>query len=99
MELENQSSKTGQEELCLSMRKAAKLLEFAGGQRKFIHWLKANGYLMKDGEPYQEYIDRGFFTYSLSYVKPINRYKCVTRTTIKGLHYFNQKQKHQTQPV
>ena len=74
-----------------SLRKTAKLVNYTGGLIKFTEYLRNNKYVMKDLEPYQEYIDRGYFTYSRKYIKTINRQVCVTEVTIKGLYYFSQK--------
>jgi phage antirepressor YoqD-like protein len=70
-----------------SVGKTAKLIKFPGGEIKFYKWLRENGFLYHDNEPFQIYIDKGWFEYVLTQKHKVNLYfpKMVTRVTIKGL--------------
>lgn len=70
-----------------SLQQAAKLTRFPGGEKKFAAWLRAKSFLMNNNEPYQKYIDRGWFG---QFKKTIHKANpvfsvMVTRVTIKGL--------------
>ena len=45
----------------ISMSEAAKVIGFAGGRNKLFGFLRDNGVLRHNNEPYQSYIDRGWF--------------------------------------
>ena len=45
----------------ISMSEAAKVIGFAGGRNKLFSFLRDNGVLRHNNEPYQSYIDRGWF--------------------------------------
>ena len=70
-----------------SVSQAAKLIRFSGGEKKFFIWLRQQAYLYHDNEPFQIYIDRGWFEVVLTKKYLFNPHfpKMVTRVTIKGL--------------
>ncbi|NLR64842.1 hypothetical protein HGH92_11055 [Chitinophaga varians] len=43
------------------MKKAAKLLNAKMGRTKLYRYLREEGVLMSDNEPYQQYVDAGYF--------------------------------------
>ena len=45
----------------ISMSEAAKVIGFAGGRNKLFGFLRDSGVLRHNNEPYQSYIDRGWF--------------------------------------
>lgn len=48
------------------VREAAKLLKNGWGEKKLFAWLRDHSYLMKNNEPYQEHVNRGYFTFTQS---------------------------------
>lgn len=70
-----------------SVAQTAKLVKFPGGEKKFFFWLREQGYLYHDNEPFQIYIDKGWFEVVLTKKYAINPHfpKMVTRVTIKGI--------------
>ena len=80
----------------ISVRKFAKILHDENiplGEKKLFVWLREKGYLMPNNEPYQKYVDSGYFeirqgTYKTSYGE-----KSYTQTLItgKGQIYFCEK--------
>ena len=80
----------------ISVRKFAKILHDENiplGEKKLFVWLREKGYLMPNNEPYQKYVDSGYFeirqgTYKTSYGE-----KSYTHTLItgKGQIYFCEK--------
>jgi phage antirepressor YoqD-like protein len=70
-----------------SIRQTAKITQFPGGEKKFAKWLREKNFLMAKNEPYQIYIDKGWF---LLVDKTIYRTNPqlkvpVTRITVLGL--------------
>lgn len=45
----------------IEMKHAAKVLNIGVGRNKLFEFLRAEGVLMQDNTPYQEYVDRGYF--------------------------------------
>ena len=43
------------------MKKAAKLINAGMGRTKLFRYLRANGFLMNNNEPYHTFIDEGLF--------------------------------------
>lgn len=78
----------------ISVGEFAKILGIKGfGQNNLFAWLRNNGYLMNDNEPYQKFVDCGYFeikqgTYATA--KGINTYS-QTLITGKGQIYFSDK--------
>ena len=70
-----------------SIATAAKLAGFPGGQRKFFDWLRTNNYLLRNNEPAQYQIDRGWFilTESKIYDQIPPRVVPTPKITIRGL--------------
>lgn len=70
-----------------SIAQVAKITKFPGGQKKLCLWLRENGYFSNNNEPYQIYVDKGWFELG---VKTIHKADpkftvLVTKVTIKGL--------------
>lgn len=80
----------------LSMAEYAKLLCKNGanvGRNRIFSWFKDNGYLMSNNEPYQQYVNAGYFyvhEYTL-YIKGIPSVGTKTLITGKGQQYFYKK--------
>jgi phage antirepressor YoqD-like protein len=75
-----------------SIKTSAKLVRFTGGQRKFLDWLKDHKFLMASNEPYQKYINRGWFQLDLVKIPCAGeKYVSVPRVTIKGLAILEQR--------
>lgn len=71
----------------VSFAQTAKLIKYPGGEKKLIIWLRKYGYLYHDNEPYQIYVDKGWFEVVLTKKHSFNPHfpKMVTRVTLKGL--------------
>jgi len=70
---------------------ASKVLHYGGGRNKLFVFLRDNGILMQNNQPYQEYIDRGYFrTIEQKYVKPDGSTHINIKTVVyqKGLDYI-----------
>jgi len=70
---------------------ASKVLHYGGGRHKLFVFLRDNGILMQNNQPYQEYIDRGYFrTIEQKYVKPDGSTHINIKTVVyqKGLDYI-----------
>lgn len=74
-------------ERTFSVGQTSKLIQFPGGEKLFFEWLRKNGYLYHDNEPYQIYIDKGWFVVVLTNAHSFNPHspKMVTRVTFKGV--------------
>lgn len=71
----------------VSVREAAKVVRFPGGEKKFMAWLRSKKYLMPNNEPYQRYVKYGWFvqaTKQISKAKPAFTV-LVPRITLRGL--------------
>lgn len=75
------------------LREAAKLTNFNGGQIKFAKWLRQENYLMNNLEPYQRYMDLGYFIYTKKTIRALNMTVCSPRLTLKGLYFIQKKLK------
>jgi phage antirepressor YoqD-like protein len=75
-------------EQTFSIGQTAKIIQFPGGQKLLFEWLRNNGYMYHDNEPYQIFIDRGWFVLVLTKKHLYTPYfpKMVTRVTLKGLY-------------
>lgn len=70
---------------------AAKVLHYGGGRNKLFAFLRGKGILMGNNQPYQEYIDRGYFrTIEQKYTKPDGSTHINIKTVVyqKGLNYI-----------
>ncbi len=70
---------------------AAKVLHYGGGRNKLFALLRENGILMQNNQPYQQYIDRGYFrTIEQKYVKPDGSTHINIKTVVyqKGLNFI-----------
>ena len=80
----------------LTVAKYAKLLCKDGanvGQNRLFAWFRENGYLRQNNEPYQQYIDAGYF-YLLEYTMYIKGNPVIATKTLitgKGQQYFYKK--------
>ena len=70
-----------------SVRETSKLIKYPGGEIKFYIWLRENGFLCHDNEPYQIYLDKEWFEVVLTQKHKVNPHfpKMVTRVTFKGV--------------
>lgn len=80
------------------VREYAKLLSNKGepiGEKHIYRWLRENGYLMDNNEPYQRYMDQGLFKVKETLIeKPNNSFlSFTTMITPKGQQYFYNKLK------
>jgi phage antirepressor YoqD-like protein len=82
----------GSDEL-FSMSETVKLLKTTVGRNKFYALLKSEKILMPDREPYQEYIQAGYFQVVLKHVGHGGTEK-VTLVTGKGLAWLRKKYDH-----
>jgi len=76
---------------CFSMREAAKLIGAKWGQNDLFAYLRDNKYLISTEEPYQEYMDRGYFKLIIQdYTLPNGNIKTRNKVLMsqKGLEYF-----------
>lgn len=78
------------------IRELAKLLSKNGfeiGQNRLFAWMRDNGYLMKNNEPYQNYVAQGLFEVTERIVGDLDNIVTVrtTRVTGKGQTYFTNK--------
>lgn len=77
----------------ISMREAAKVIGIQGlGQNKLFQLLREKKLLMSDNQPYQEYINRGYFrTIEQSYTKPDGTVLVNIKTLVtqRGLDYIS----------
>lgn len=80
-------------EKCFSMTETVKLLNLTIGRNKFYVLLKAEKILKDDREPYQQYIDQGYFRVVLKQVGHGGVEK-VTLVTGKGLAWLQKKYTH-----
>ena len=76
----------------ISMREAAKVIGISGlGQNKLFQFLKDKKLLMDNNQPYQEYINRGYFrTIEQNYTKPDGSVMVNIKTLVtqRGLDYI-----------
>lgn len=75
----------------IEMSKAAKVLNFGKGRTTLFAILREEGLLRYNNEPYQEYIDRGYFrTIEQKYTKPDGSTYVSIKTLVyqKGLDYI-----------
>ena len=70
-----------------SIGTVAKMTDFPGGQKRMFIWLRDNGYLQRNNEPYQRFIDNGWMVLleSKIYHEDPPRIVPVPKVTIKGL--------------
>lgn len=70
-----------------SIQETAKLTKFPGGEIKFFKWLRDKGYLLKNNQPNQRYMDTGWFEMEKATIHKTNPklIVLVTLVTIKGL--------------
>jgi phage antirepressor YoqD-like protein len=78
---------------CFTMSETVKLLKTTLGRNKFYALLKADMVLMQDREPYQEYIQAGYFQVTLKHVGHGGVEK-VTLVTGKGLAWLRKRYDH-----
>ena len=75
------------------MKEAAKLVDKGIGRNHLLKFLREKGILMHNNEPYQSFIDRGYFKYV---IKTIVGYRKVlfqtpvTLVTGKGIEFIKQ---------
>ena len=78
------------------VREFAKLIstdKFKIGEKKLYQWLREQGYLMKNNQPYQKYVEMGIFKVvenPKTNIKGVALYK-TTKITGKGQVYLQQK--------
>ncbi len=60
------------------------------GRTNIFAWFKERGYLMKNTEPYSQYVKRGFFTRKPTEEKFGGKIRYTTMITPKGQTYFTQ---------
>ncbi len=74
------------------MKETAKLIDKGIGRNKLIKFLREQGILMSNNEPYQSYIDQGYFKYVIKTVdNGYGRYLFqtpVTLATPKGIEFI-----------
>ncbi|MGG7049097.1 MULTISPECIES: phage antirepressor KilAC domain-containing protein [unclassified Campylobacter] len=81
----------------LLIRDFAKILCSKGlniGEKRLYQWFRDNGYIIPSStEPYQKYVEAGYFERKPSFVNNINFQgeKLTTRITAKGQVYFTEK--------
>lgn len=77
----------------MKVRQAAKMIGTKMGQNKFFARLRTDGILMESNEPYQEYIERGFFKIKerMIVVNGENKAVFTTYVTQPGLAWLQQK--------
>lgn len=70
-----------------SLREAAKMTRFPGGEKRFAAWLRQQAYLMPNNEPYQLYCDKQWFILVFRTIYKANPPFSVPvpRITIRGL--------------
>lgn len=70
-----------------SIKTGAKLVRFPGGEKKFAAWMRNQSFLLDKNEPYQKYVDQGWFIMELATIHKANPpFKVpVSRITLKGL--------------
>jgi phage antirepressor YoqD-like protein len=66
-----------------SIRETAKIIKFPGGEKQFFSWLRDNRYLMKNNEPYQRYINNGWFELVTKTNHKTNPKMVITVTLVK----------------
>lgn len=78
---------------CFGMSQAVKILNLTLGRNHFYTLLKADGIVNSDREPYQKYIDDGYFRVT---VKPLpnGKTQTVTLVTGKGLAWLQKRYDH-----
>lgn len=69
------------------MQMGAKLTRFVGGERMFMAWLRENKFLMSNNEPYQRYVNYGWFIVTTRTIHKANpKFSVpVTRITFQGM--------------
>jgi anti-repressor protein len=75
----------------LKIRQYAKLINNAGinvGEKRLFAWLRERGYLMKNNEPIQTYVDSGIFTTKEVVLEHMDTVKTTTLITPKGQQYL-----------
>lgn len=80
----------------ISVSKFAKLLCKMGanvGQNRLFDWFRSKGYLMQNNEPYQQYVNAGYFYVHefTMYIKGVPTVGTKTLITGKGQQYFYKK--------
>ena len=73
--------------ITFSIAEVAKITRFPEGEHKLFEWLRKYGYLLKNNEPSQSQISRGWFVYTFKDIQLgiQQRGVPVSRVTIKGL--------------
>lgn len=73
--------------ITFSIAEVAKMTRFPEGELKLFEWLRKYGYLLKNNEPSQSQISRGWFVYTFKDIQLGNQQRGVpvSRVTIKGL--------------
>jgi len=67
------------------VREFAKSIDFIDvGQNKMYEWLRASKFLMQNNEPYQHYVDFGWFTWKPSEKEINGEYRYTVRITPRG---------------
>lgn len=81
-----------QNQMTVSVRQAAKKVRFPGGEKKFMAWLRNKKFLFASNEPYQRYVDAGWFILSTKTIHKANPpfTVTVTRVTNKGIAKLEQ---------
>jgi anti-repressor protein len=54
------------------------------GERQFYQWMRDQGIIMESREPYQQYVNRGFFTWKPTDVEHGGKYRYTLRVTPRG---------------
>jgi anti-repressor protein len=76
-----------------TMSEAAKLIGVPGmGRTNLYKFLKQSGIIMGNNEPYQQYIEKGYFKYVVKEITnghgKVIRYEAVTLASAKGIEYI-----------
>lgn len=77
-----------------SFREACKILALDIGERRLFDFCRKHGILMSSNEPYQEYMEAGYFKFILEkFEKPNGSLKVYKKTVItgKGLNFLDKK--------
>ena len=61
------------------------------GEKQFYQWMRDQGLIMESREPYQPYVNRGFFTWKPTEVKHGGKYRYTLRVTPRGKVWLSAK--------
>lgn len=88
MEVIEKPIEHGEDDKTLTFSKAAKILGFVGfGRNHLFEFCRNNGYLEHNNEPFQRWVNAGYFTLELLESEGVNQTVPYTQTriTLKGL--------------